>query len=114
MDIFTRNILLERCDLNHVIVLLENLTALSFGSKISWSIVSKDFCRSIIITPVNKPSPNYFKTLSVKDDKHRFVEWLPQKPDWCLYNISSSDRKAFVWSWMTLSRIFEIDLINLI
>ena len=32
------------------------------------------FCRSVNIIPVNKPSSNPFKTLSVKKDKHRFVE----------------------------------------
>ena len=81
-SIFTRNILSERYDLNHFIVLSENLIALSFCNKISWSIVSNAFCRSINIIPVNKPSSNPFKTLSVKKDKHRFVEWLPRKPDW--------------------------------
>ena len=35
LSIFTRNILSERYDLNHVIVLSENLIALSFCNKIS-------------------------------------------------------------------------------
>ena len=56
------------------IVLSENLIALSFCNKISWSIMSNSFCRSINIIPVNKPSSNPFETLSVKKDKHRFVE----------------------------------------
>ena len=81
-SIFTRNILSERYDLKHFIVLSENLIALSFCNKISWSIVSNAFCRSINISPVNKPSSNPFKISSVEKDKHRFVEWLPRKPDW--------------------------------
>ena len=36
--------------------------------------MSNSFCRSINIIPVNKPSSNPFETLSVKKDKHRFVE----------------------------------------
>ena len=108
-SVFARNILSEKYDLNHFIVLSENLIALSFCNKISWSIVLNAFCRSINIIPVNKPSSNPFKTLSVKKDKHRFVEWLPRKPHWYLYNISLSYKKAFVWSWITLSMIFEID-----
>ena len=111
-SIFTRNILSERYDLNHFIVLSENLIALSFCNKISWSIVSNAFCRSINIIPVKKPLSSHFKSLSVKKDKHRFVEWLPQKTDWYLYNISSSDKKAFAWSWITLSMIFKIDRSN--
>ena len=81
-SIFTRNFLLERYDLNHFIVLSENLIALTFGNKISWSVVLNAFCRSIIITPVNKPLSNTSKLLSVKKDKQRFVEWLPWKPNW--------------------------------
>ena len=111
-SIFTRNILSERYDLNHFIVLSENLIALSFCNKISWSIVSNAFCRSINIIPVKKPLSSHFKSLSIKKDKHRFVEWLPQKTDWYLYNISSSDKKAFAWSWITLSMIFKIDRSN--
>ena len=111
-SIFTRNILSERYDLNHFTVLSENLIALSFCNKISWSIVSNAFCRSINIIPVKKPLSSHFKSLSVKKDKHRFVEWLPQKTDWYLYNISSSDKKAFAWSWITLSVIFKIDRSN--
>ena len=36
LSIFTRNILSERYDLNHFIVLLENLIALSFCNKTSY------------------------------------------------------------------------------
>ena len=108
-SIFTRNIFSERYDLNHFIVLSENLIALGFCNKVTWSIVPNTFCRSINVIPVNKPLSNPFKILSVKKDKHRLVEWLPRKPDWWLYNISSSDKKAFVWSWIILSMIFEID-----
>ena len=39
-SMFTRNILSERCDLNHFIVFLENLMVLCFCNKISCSIVS--------------------------------------------------------------------------
>ena len=46
-SIFTKNILSERCDLNHFIVLLENLMVLRFCNKISCSIVSNAFCKSI-------------------------------------------------------------------
>ena len=81
-SIFTRNVLSERYDLNHFIVISENLIALSFCNKFSWSIVSNAFFRSVNIIPVNKLSSNSFKTLSVKKDKHRFLEWLPWKPDW--------------------------------
>ena len=73
-SIFTRNIFSERYDLNHIIVLSENLIALSFSNKISWFIVSKALCRSIYIIPVNKPSSNSFKILSVKKDQYRFLE----------------------------------------
>ena len=80
-SMFTTNIS-GRYDLNHFIVLSENLIALSFCNKISWFIVSNAFCRSFNIIPVNKPSSNPFESLSVKKDNHRFVESLPQKPDW--------------------------------
>ena len=79
-SIFTRNILSRRYDSNHFIVLSDNLIALKFCNKISWSIVSNSFCRSINIIPVNKPSSNPLKLLSVKKDKERFVEWLTRKP----------------------------------
>ena len=59
---FTRNILSERYDLNHFMVLSENLIGLSFCNKISWSVVSNAFCRSINIS-VNKPSSNPCQTL---------------------------------------------------
>ena len=81
-SIFARNIPSKWYDLSHLIVLSENQIALSFCNKILLSIVSNAFFRSISIIPVKKPSPNPFKTLSVKKDKHGFVEWLPQKPDW--------------------------------
>ena len=102
-SIFTKNILSERCNLNHFIVLLENLMVLRFCNKISCSIVSNAFCKSINKIPVSKTSSSPFKTLSVKKDKHKFVEWLPQNL------ISLSERKPFVWSWITLSMIFEND-----
>ena len=69
-SIFKRKVLSERYDLNHFIVLFENLITLTFCNKTSWSIVSNVFCRSINIIPVNKPSLNSFKTLSVKKDNY--------------------------------------------
>ena len=78
----SENLFSEKYDLNHFLVLSENLIALSFRNKISWSMVSNAFCRSINIIPVNKPLSNHFKILFVKKDKHRFAEWLPQKLDW--------------------------------
>ena len=46
-SLFTRNNLSERYDLNHFIVLPENIIALSFCNKISWFIVPNAFYRSI-------------------------------------------------------------------
>ena len=45
----------ESYDLNHFMVLTENLIALSSCNKISWSVLSNAFYRSINMIPVNKP-----------------------------------------------------------
>ena len=79
-SIFVRNIFSERYDLNHFMVLSENVTTLSFCNKISWSIVSNAFCRSINIIPVDKSSSNPFKTLSVKKDKQ--ICWMITSKTW--------------------------------
>ena len=70
-------------NINKTIVefLLRILIALSFWTKISWSIVLKAFLRSIKIIPVNQLLSNPFKILSAKKDKQRFVEWFALKPD---------------------------------
>ena len=78
--IFTRNILPERYDLNYFIVLSKKLIALRFCNKISWSMVSNVFCRSINIIPVDKPSNPFLKCYLLRKT-NRFVEWLPRKPD---------------------------------
>ena len=88
------------------LVISENLVTLHFCNRISWSIVSNDFCRSIIIS-VNKPLSNPFKSLKAKI--HLLNNYL-QNP--INSYLSSSDRKVFVWSWITLSIIFEVDESN--
>ena len=69
----------------------ENPIASSFFNK----ILLKDFCRSIKIIPISKPSLKPFRILSVTKVRNRLVEWLVLNPNGQLYNISLSSKNSF-------------------
>ena len=104
----TLNILLDRWHSNHFVTSLEKPIYFIFSISILWSIVSKAFCKSIKIIPVNNPESNPFATLSCRYERQESVEWNLQKPDWNLYKIFFLVTNSIVSSWMTYSRILEI------
>ena len=78
-----------------------------FLRSISWSIVSKAFCKSINIKPVYFPDSKPLFILSVNNVKQEFVENDFRNPDWYLHKILFLFQKISVWLWMIFSMTFE-------
>ena len=52
----------------------KNPMAFRFLKRISWLIGSNDFCRSVNIIPVNRPSSKPFRILSIENNRHMLVK----------------------------------------
>ena len=70
----TLSILLDRQLSNDLPTSLEKPVHFIFSISILWSIVSKGFCKSIKIIPVNNPESNLFATLSCRYEMQESVE----------------------------------------
>ena len=105
-SVFPKNILSGRYYLNHFIVLSRNLIVLSFCNKISWSIVCKmssvDQLVSFQLTNLRQTLLKFYLLRKTMIDL--LNDYLQNLVD---SYISSANKKAYVWSWITLSMIFE-------
>ena len=70
-------------------------------------MVSKAFCRSMRIIPVNRPESKPVSILSVKYARKVSVEWFLRNPDWYLQRTLFSVKRFMVWSCITFSIILE-------
>ena len=107
LSILTLKVLPDKYDSNHEITFSENPMHPIFLRSISWSIVSKAFCKSINIKPVYFPDSKPLFILSVNNVKQEFVEYYFWNPDWYLYKILFLFKKILVWFWITFSITFE-------
>ena len=74
-----------------------------FLRSISWSIVSKAFCKPTKIKPACLPDSKSF-FLSDNNVKQEFVENDLRNTDWYLDKILFLFRKFPVWLWITFGR----------
>ena len=107
LSILTLKVLPHKYDSNHEITFSENPMHPIFLRSISWSIVSKAFCKSINIKPVYFPDSKPLFILSVNNVKQEFVENDFRNPDWYLYKILFLFKKISVWLWITFPITFE-------
>ena len=77
----TKNVLFMRSVRNQFTECLEQPIAYNFCCRMSSSVVSKAFCKSVKIMPVIKPWSKPFRILSFKNDKQKSVDRLLRKPD---------------------------------